>query len=196
MKYGAVIASLLSILFGITIYLIIIELFGVNLVEATNILGKSFISPTIMKDFLIMYVMGCGLLLSFKAYLWNIDGKGQFYIAMIPSVIITLLLFNPETSSINTPAFIVVLLVIITGSIVGAVWATITGTLKVFINIDEVPVTLILNYIAYYLVNYLVSGPLKGKKTYGYLRTDEIPGIYRLNILPITWTGNQFEEAV
>jgi ABC-type uncharacterized transport system, permease component len=197
LKYGTVITSLLSILFGITIYLIIIGLFGVNLIEAINILGKSFISPTIMKDFLIMYVMGCGLLLSFKASLWNIGGEGQFYIAMIPGVVITLLLFNPETSSTNTPAFIVVLLAIITGSIVGAVWATIAGSLKAFMNIDEVPVTLILNYVAYYLVNYLVSGPLKGKKTYGYLRTDEIPGIYRLNIiLPITRTGNQFEEAV
>jgi simple sugar transport system permease protein len=197
LKYGAVIASLLSILFGITIYLVIIGLFGVNLVEAINILGKSFISPTIMKDFLIIYVMGCGLLLSFKASLWNIGGEGQFYIAMIPGIVITLLLFNPETSSTTAPAFIVVLLVIITGSIVGAVWAAVAGTLKAFMNIDEVPVTLILNYIAYYLVNHLVSGPLKGKKTYGYLRTDEIPGIYRLNIiLPITRTGNQFEEAV
>jgi ABC-type uncharacterized transport system permease subunit len=197
LKYGAVIASLLSILFGITIYLVIIGLFGVNLVEAINILGKSFISPTIMKDFLIIYVMGCGLLLSFKASLWNIGGEGQFYIAMIPGIVITLLLFNPETSSTTVPAFIVVLLVIITGSVVGAVWATVAGTLKAFMNIDEVPVTLILNYIAYYLVNHLVSGPLKGKKTYGYLRTDEIPGIYRLNIiLPITRTGNQFEEAV
>jgi len=197
LKYGAVIASLLSILFGITIYLVIIGLFGVNLVEAINILGKSFISPTIMKDFLIIYVMGCGLLLSFKASLWNIGGEGQFYIAMIPGIVITLLLFNPETSSTTAPAFIVVLLVIITGSVVGAVWATVAGTLKAFMNIDEVPVTLILNYIAYYLVNHLVSGPLKGKKTYGYLRTDEIPGIYRLNIiLPITRTGNQFEEAV
>jgi len=197
LKYGAVIASLLSILFGITIYLVIIGLFGVNLVEAINILGKSFISPTIMKDFLIIYVMGCGLLLSFKASLWNIGGEGQFYIAMIPGIVITLLLFNPETSSTTVPAFIVVLLVIITGSVVGAVWAAVAGTLKAFMNIDEVPVTLILNYIAYYLVNHLVSGPLKGKKTYGYLRTDEIPGIYRLNIiLPITRTGNQFEEAV
>ena len=197
LKYGAVIASLLSILFGITIYLVIIGLFGVNLVEAINILGKSFISPTIMKDFLIIYVMGCGLLLSFKASLWNIGGEGQFYIAMIPGIVITLLLFNPEASSTTVPAFIVVLLVIITGSVVGAVWAAVAGTLKAFMNIDEVPVTLILNYIAYYLVNHLVSGPLKGKKTYGYLRTDEIPGIYRLNIiLPITRTGNQFEEAV
>lgn len=196
-RYNVVISSFISILFGITIYLIILGLFGVNIVDAIIILGRSFSSPTIIKDFLILCLMGYGLLLSFKASIWNIGGEGQFYIAMIPGVALTLLVFSPEESLAKAPASLVILLAIITGALAGAAWATIAGVLKAFLNIDEVPVTLILNYIAYYLLNYLVSGPLKGRKTYGYLRTDEIPEIYRLNaVLPIVQAKNPIEEAL
>jgi ABC-type uncharacterized transport system permease subunit len=63
-----------------------------------------------------------------------------------------------------------------------AAWALLAALFRAYLGIDEVPVTLILNYIAYYTINYLVYGPLKGRYTYGYLRTDEIPEVYRTNI--------------
>ncbi|MEM1638903.1 MAG: ABC transporter permease [Desulfurococcaceae archaeon] len=196
-KYNAIISSCISVLFGIAIYLFILWLFNVNLVDAIVILGGSFISPTIVKDFLIICLIGCGLIISFKASIWNIGGEGQFYVAMIPGIILTLIVFNPEESNAGIPSVLVIILVIITGALAGAAWATIAGVLKAYMRVDEVPVTLILNYIAYYLLNYLVSGPLKGKKTYGYLRTDEIPGLYRLNIVLSTpQATSSFEGAL
>jgi len=100
--------------------------------------------------------------------------------AMIPGAVFTLIVFNPQYNPAPSP--IVVILVALSGMFIGALWALLAALFRAYLKIDEVPVTLILNYIAYYTINYLVYGPLKGRYTYGYLRTDEIPGIYRLNI--------------
>ncbi len=47
--------------------------------------------------------------------------------------------------------------------IIGALWAFIPGFLKAFYNVNEVCVTILMNYVAIYITSYLVSGPLSGK---------------------------------
>jgi len=179
-KYQAWIYTAMSLFLGILVYLIIMAFCGISPVNVLVNVAKSFISPNIVKDFLVLTAMGCALLISFRAALWNIGGEGQFYMAMIPGAIFTLIVFNPQYNPAPSP--IVVILVALSGMFIGALWALLAALFKAYLKIDEVPVTLILNYIAYYTINYLVYGPLKGRYTYGYLRTDEIPGIYRLNI--------------
>ena len=179
-RYYKWISTVASLILGILVYLIITLLAGINPLEVLVNIARSFISPSIVKDFFVLVAMGCALLISFKAALWNIGGEGQFYIAMIPGVLLTLFIFNPRYNP--APAPLVVLLVALTGAIMGALWALIAALFRAYLKIDEVPVTLILNYIAYYIVNYLVFGPFKGRYVYGYLRTDEIPEIYRLNV--------------
>lgn len=179
-KYYTWISTVASLTLGILVYLIITLLAGINPLEVLVNIARSFISPSIVKDFFVLIAMGCALLISFRAALWNIGGEGQFYIAMIPGVLLTLFIFNPRYNPASAP--LVILLVALTGAIMGALWALIAALFRAYLKIDEVPVTLILNYIAYYIVNYLVFGPFKGRYVYGYLRTDEIPEIYRLNV--------------
>ncbi|MCC6023743.1 MAG: ABC transporter permease [Thaumarchaeota archaeon] len=172
--------TLLSLLLGIAVYLVIVALSGGDPLNVAVNIAKSFISPSIVKDFFILTAIGCALLISFRAALWNIGGEGQFYMAMLPGVFLTLFAFNPQYSQAPPP--LVVLLAITLGSVMGALWALLAALFRAYLGVDETPVTLVLNYIAYYTINYLVYGPLKGRYTYGYLRTDEIPEVYRLNI--------------
>ncbi len=82
------------------------------------------------------------------------------------------------------------IIIVILSAILGAPWATIAGGLRAYLSIDEVPVTLIMNYIAYYILNYLVRGPWKGKETYGYIRTDLLPqDVWFINLPTITIPG-------
>ena len=179
-RYHVWISTTISLVLGILVYLAIISLAGTSPLDVLVNIAKSFISPSIVKDFFILVAMGCALLISFKAALWNIGGEGQFYIAMIPGITLTLFIFNPQYNPAPTP--LVALLVALTGTFTGALWGLLAALFRAYLKIDEVPVTLILNYIAYYIVNYLVFGPFKGRYTYGYLRTDEIPELYRLNV--------------
>ncbi|MCC6050223.1 MAG: hypothetical protein LM580_05930 [Thermofilum sp.] len=190
LKYGALVVSGLSLLLGLLIYVAIIGFFGVNPLDALTSIARAFVTPTVVKDLLVLSMLGYALLIAFKASLWNIGGEGQFYISMLPGIVFTLYLFNPEQGA-AIPPFAVVLLSVIGGSLLAAAWAALAGAIKAYLQIDEVPVTVIMNYVVYYLLNFLVWGPLKGKRTFGYLRTDEIPGVYRLNVrLPMLYTSD------
>jgi simple sugar transport system permease protein len=180
LRYPIWFNTLVSALLGVVVYLTIMTLSGSNPVYVLVNIARSFISPSIVKDFFILTAMGCALLVAFRAALWNIGGEGQFYMAMLPGAVLTLFIFNPQYNPAPPP--LVILLVAILGMIMGAAWALLAALFRAYLGIDEVPVTLILNYIAYYTINYLVYGPLKGRYTYGYLRTDEIPEVYRTNI--------------
>ena len=182
-KHAELFVSGASLVFGLLVYVAIISSFGVNPVDALANVARAFTAPSIVKDLLVLSILGYALLISFKASIWNIGGEGQFYIAMVPGIVLTLYILSPERGA---PPLLAVSLSIISGAALAAAWAALAGAIKAYLQIDEVPVTIIMNYVAYYLVNYLVWGPLKGKRTYGYLRTDEIPEACRLNVrLPV-----------
>ncbi|MBC8931555.1 ABC transporter permease, partial [Escherichia coli] len=61
-------------------------------------------------------------------------------------------------------------LAIITGMVFGALWAFIPGILKATLRVNEVIVTIMLNYTALYIFNYVVQNLL----TDGLDKTQEI----------------------
>lgn len=181
LRYAAFLVSAVSLVLGVLLYATIMSLFGVSLPDSLTCIARSFVTPSVVKDLFTLSMLGYALLVSFKASIWNIGGEGQFYIAMVPGVIFTLYLFNPESSA-SIPSTLPVALSVVAGASIAAAWAALAGAIRAYFKIDEVPVTIIMNYVIYYAVNYLVWGPLKGRRTYGYLRTDEIPEAYRLNV--------------
>ncbi|ACL10946.1 Ribose ABC transporter, permease protein [Desulfurococcus amylolyticus 1221n] len=190
LKYGTILIILLSLTIGVALFTTILAIQGRSPVEVLGTLLISFVSPSIVKDFIILTMLGYALLVSFKGALWNIGAEGQLFISTIPVIVLTLHVMPNPPSQLH--AVTIILLIIIVSTITGAAWASIAGFIRAYLEIDEVPVTLILNYIAYYVVNILVIGPLKGTRVYGYNRTDEIPSIYRLYVtgLERRFTGN------
>ena len=61
------------------------------------------------------------------------------------------------------PSLLHILVCFLVAMIIGALWAFIPGFLKAFYNVNEVCVTILMNYVAIYITSYLVSGPLSGK---------------------------------
>lgn len=170
--------SLYSIVLGVLLFSIILQVTGRNFVDVLGVILASFTSPGIVLDVLTLIMLGYALLISFKAATWNIGAEGQFFIAMIPVVYLLIV----QHSRFPLPPGLLVTLAIVLAGAMGALWATLAGLIKVYTGINEVPVTLILNYVAYYIVNYLVYYPFRGKYVYGYTRTDELPQRYTLNI--------------
>lgn len=65
-------------------------------------------------------------------------------------------------------------------------WAGLAAWLRARFGASEILVTLMQNYLAYYLVVYLVAGPWKGRTAFGFLYTDPFPEAARLPVLPGT----------
>lgn len=95
---------------------------------------------------------GLGVALAFRAGLFNIGAQGQ--------IIIGATLAAWVGFSLHLPVGLHLLLVVVAGIIGGAIWGGVVGLLKARTGAHEVIVTIMLNYIAIYLVLYLLNQPL------------------------------------
>lgn len=132
-----------------------------------------------------LIIVSLGLAISFTAGIWNIGAEGQIYMGGLVSAVTALYL---RTLS----PIIVIPLSIIAGSIAGLAWALIPAILKVYNNVNEVFTTLFMNYIALYLVSYLLLGPLRDPIS-GYPQTEILPEALRL---PILLPGTRFHLGI
>ena len=117
--------------------------------------GSSFLflpfqlENTIVKS--IPYVIaGLAVALGFKAGLFNIGAEGQLFIGGTLAVWIGI-----SVTGLN-PVFHI-LLVIIFGTIGGMIWGGIPGFLKAFTGAHEVITTIMLNFVAIFLVDFIIK---------------------------------------
>jgi simple sugar transport system permease protein len=96
--------------------------------------------------------------LGFKAGLFNIGVEGQFYIGAVSAA-------WAGVAFAGLPALIHLPLMLLVSATGGAVWGMIPGYLKAKTGAHEVINTIMMNYIAFRLVEYLVSGPLRDLKS-------------------------------
>ena len=102
-----------------------------------------------------LIMTGVAVALPFRAGLFNIGAEGQFIAGAIACTII-------GTKLSSWPAPLLLPAVLIGGMVAGAVWAGIAGVLKAMTGAHEVVTTIMLNYIAQWLLRYLIiGGPLQ-----------------------------------
>lgn len=155
---GPVVGTLLGLIIGAVLILIAganpLPTYGVMLRGAFG--GPTQLTETALKATPLLLV-GLGLTAAFRARVWNIGGEGQFYMGALLGGVIGL-------SFPDLPQIVLIPLMLIAGAIGGLVWAWIAGWLKVRRGMNEIISTLMLNYIAILLVQYLVRGPLQDPK--------------------------------
>ena len=64
------------------------------------------------------------------------------------------------------PTSILLPLILIASIVFGGIWGAIPGYLKAKWNVNEFVNTVMMNYIAIYLVNFLVSGPIREERVF------------------------------
>jgi simple sugar transport system permease protein len=101
-----------------------------------------------------LLLLGLGTLIGFRAGFFNVGAQGQMYLGSIASLVVALGL--PDW-----PPLIVIPLAVLLAIVAGAAWSLIAGFLRVRYGTDEVLVTLMLNFIAILLLQWIVIGPLR-----------------------------------
>jgi ABC-type uncharacterized transport system permease subunit len=95
--------------------------------------------------------------LPFRAGMFNIGGQGQYWVGSIFTIWI-------GTSFMGLNGTVHLLLCLVVGTLAGAAWGGIAGVLKAKWGVHEVISTIMLNWIAIWVISYLLGqgGPLQG----------------------------------
>ncbi len=99
-----------------------------------------------------LLLTGLSVAIAFKTGLFNIGAPGQYLMGAMGSVIVALSIpSTPQT------AFWIWLLALIVGMLCGMLWGLIPGLFKAFLNVNEVIVCIMTNWIAANIVSWVFA---------------------------------------
>ena len=180
---GPILSIFLTIFFGLLIFTFL----GYNPLET---LYQVFLSPFSridrISDIFVkacpLVIVGTGLMLCFRANVWNIGAEGQFIMGTLLAGSFALLF-----PSVETKFFIFIMIVI--GFIGGALWAFIPAILKTKLNVNEILVSLMLVYVAMLFIDFIVRGPLRDPMSFGFPLSKPYPDGAIINKIPFPGIG-------
>jgi simple sugar transport system permease protein len=129
----------------------------------------------------------CGLAvaIAFRAGVFNLGVDGQLYLGSVAATAVGLYLANSMAPILG------IVLAILVGAAVGALWALIPAILLVKWKTDEVVTTLLLNFIAVLFTDFLVMGPMMGTGSTGTTySTDNLPVFMKLPLILLPSKAN------
>ncbi|HLH70278.1 MAG TPA: ABC transporter permease [Candidatus Dormibacteraeota bacterium] len=91
--------------------------------------------------------------LSFRSGFFNIGAGGQVGVGAIAAAVVG--------GYLHLSGPLVMALMLVLGGLAGAFWGGMAGLLRAYTGASEVITTLMLNYVATLLIDYLVTGPLR-----------------------------------
>jgi len=147
-------STFIAIFFGFIVASIVLGIAGYNPLEAFSALFKGvfskpkYISNTIIKSTPII-LTGLSVGFAFKTGLFNIGAEGQYILGTIAATIVGI--------KLNLPPVLQVPVVVLSGVAAGALYGGIVGLLKAKFGIHEVITSIMLNWIALYLSNFIVN---------------------------------------
>lgn len=149
-------------IFALSLGMVILALSGDNpmlLVEAlsTSLFTGFGLGYTLFYSTPLIFT-GLSVAVCFRCGLFNIGAEGQLYAGAL-GILLSSLLFP------NAPGIIAIPLGLLAGALFGALWGGIAGVLKAKRGSHEVIVTILLNFVSMYLVNYLILYPLDDPNT-------------------------------
>jgi ABC-type uncharacterized transport system permease subunit len=159
---GAVVAALLATA-------VLFSLHGVDPVAAYGtILQKTILDgrgfSEVVRKSIPLLLAGVGLVLAFRARFWNIGAEGQILAGAVGASAVAL--FAPVPAALAVPAMV------LAGFLAGAAWGFLPALLKVRLGVNEIITTLMMNYIALYIVRWLINGPWRGQSVTGFSYSD------------------------
>ncbi|MBM7842874.1 ABC transporter permease [Herpetosiphon giganteus] len=105
---------------------------------------------------------GLAVAVTFKAGLFNVGAEGQLLMGALGSVAVAA--FMPQWFGVaSLPAIIHLPAALLAGVIAGGLWGIIPGYLRAKTGAHEVITTIMLNYIALQVMDYLINGVMKDK---------------------------------
>jgi simple sugar transport system permease protein len=149
----AIAAPALAIVVALALTSLILLVAGDPVLAVWQVLFKAPLPRqmvAIVNEATVLYLSAVAVAIGFKMNLFNIGVDGQYRIASFAAAVFAGAHF--------LPGWLNIIVSIVVAMVTGALWASIAGFLKVGRGVSEVISTIMLNYIATYLVAYLLKG--------------------------------------
>ncbi len=183
-----VIIRVLAFLFGMVICGLIAFLLIDKIREDPGSIGEfynSFIKGSFstarkrwkfLKNVAVLLCISLALTPAFRMRFWNIGAEGQTLVGVLAAIAVNFYLggkYNPDIALANGPLLV---LMLAASLIAGAIWGLLPALFKARWGTNETLFTLMMNYIATYLVSYfLVIWVPSGSSSLGKLQTGKLP---------------------
>lgn len=106
-----------------------------------------------------LLLLGAGLIVAFRAGLWNLGVDGQFLLAAVIAAATAPWLVQ------WLPVWIVLIVTMVAAFVVGAVWSLIPALLKAYQGVNEIVTTLMMSFLGVSLANVLIKIPFDDPNT-------------------------------
>lgn len=131
--------------------------------------GGASLAATLLRTSPLL-LAGLAVMLAFRSGVFNIGAEGQLLVGALAATAVA-----TRTGEWTGQAIVVLL----AGALAGAIWAGMAAWLRERREVNEVITTILLNFVALYLVSYAVDGPLKEQSGY-YPQSDPFPATAEL----------------
>jgi len=136
--------------------------FGESIVQATSLM-----------------LLAVGLVIAFRARVWNIGAEGQQVFGAISVTWFTLLVLKEPW-----PGYVVIPIALLLSFIGGGIFAAVPALMRSRLGINEVITTIMMNYLAIDALNWLVRGPFQDRSIPGsYPESPVFPNQFSLPII-------------
>jgi simple sugar transport system permease protein len=185
--------SLAAIITALVLFSIIFIIAGINPLTAYKEIfsfafANPFGTPLTINRFIFLLLCTFAFIIPYRAGLWNIGVTGQLYVGAL-SVLAVATAFGGKKSDTNLIPGLIIPLMLIASMLGGALLGAIAGFLKGKYNVNEIVVTMMLNFMAFWVVSFMIKEGGIFMKSGGEGESFKLPSVlYAPKIIGIPFT--------
>ena len=148
-----------TLLIALIMGAVAMELSGKDALQAYRVLfGSALSGPTAIANSLLaatpLILSGLGAAIAFRAGIFNIGVEGSLYVGAFTAAWVGF-------TFVGLPSLLLIPAAFILSGAVGGLWCYIPGALRARLKVDEIVSTIMLNYVAILLTEWLVNYPFR-----------------------------------
>jgi len=160
--WQAALTSILAIVVALLLFSLLFIFAGINPIIAyqevfTYAFANQFGLPLTINRFIFLLLCTFAFIIPYRAGLWNIGMSGQFYIGALSVYAVLFAVGVKSFNIIPISPVIIILFMLAAAALGGALLGAIPGYLKGKYNINEIVVTMMLNFITFYFVSFMIK---------------------------------------
>ncbi|WP_420644296.1 ABC transporter permease [Candidatus Leptofilum sp.] len=160
--WQALLNAVMAIVAALFLFGFIFILAGLNPIDAyQRIFSYAFFNefglPLTVNRFVFLLLCTYAFIIPFRAGLWNIGMTGQLYIGALLAYGVFYAFDVNQLNTPHPPAILLLPLAVLGAAVGGALIGAIAGYLKGKYNTNEIVVTMMLNFMAFWFVSFMIK---------------------------------------